>query len=99
MYRGILPNFNMSLQEGDVPVEWKEAKTIPLFKKGSRNKSLNYRPVSLTSENFKLIQTIIIRDQKVDFLIKHKLIKISAWVLKSKMMPNKFDMVFLRKFK
>ena len=40
--------FNLSLKEGVVPFEWKEANIIPLFKKGSRNKSENYRPVSLT---------------------------------------------------
>ena len=28
--------FNMSLQEGIVPLEWKEANIIPLFKKVSR---------------------------------------------------------------
>ena len=33
--------FNMSLQEGIVPLEWKEAKSIPLLKTGSRNKSVN----------------------------------------------------------
>ena len=51
--------FNMSLQEGIVPLEWKEANIIPLFKKGSRYKSVNYRPVSLTSVIFKLLETII----------------------------------------
>ena len=35
--------FNLSLEEGIVPLEWKEANIIPLFKKGSRNKSENYR--------------------------------------------------------
>ena len=65
--------FNMSLQEGIVPLEWKEANIIPLFKKGSRNKSGNYRPVNLTSVICKVLQTII-RDHMMDFLIKHKLI-------------------------
>ncbi len=41
--------FNMSLQE------WKEGNIIPLLKKGSRNKSVNYRPVSLTSVICKLL--------------------------------------------
>ena len=68
--------FNMSLQEGIVPFEWKEANIIPLFKKGSTNKSVNYRPVSLTSVICKLLETII-RDHMsfmTDFLIKHKII-------------------------
>ena len=68
--------FNMSLQEGIVPVEWKVANIIPLFKKGSRNKSVNYRPVSLTSEICKLLETFI-RDHMMDFLVKHKLINTS----------------------
>ena len=58
--------FNMSLQEGIVLFEWNEANIIPLFKKGSRNKSVNYRPVSLTSVICKLIETII-RDHMMDF--------------------------------
>ena len=65
--------FNMSLQEGIVPLEWKEANIIPLFKKGSRNKSVNYRPVSLTSGICKLLETMI-RDHMMDFLLKHRLI-------------------------
>ena len=61
--------FNMSLQEGIVPVEWKVANIIPLFKKGSRNKSVNNRPVSLTSVICKLLETII-QDHNMDFLVK-----------------------------
>ena len=30
----LAPMFNMSLQEGIVPLEWKEANIIPIFKKG-----------------------------------------------------------------
>ena len=65
--------FNLSLQEGIVPLEWKEANSIPLFKKGSRNKYVNYKQVSLTSVICKVLETII-RDHMMDFLIKHKLI-------------------------
>ena len=65
--------FKMSLLEGIVPFEWKEANIIPLLKKGSRNKSVNYRPVSLISVICKLLESII-RDHMTDFRIKHKLI-------------------------
>ena len=58
---------NMSLQEGIAPSEWKEANIIPLFKKGSRNKSVNYQPVSLTSVICNVLESII-RDHMVDFL-------------------------------
>ena len=68
--------FNMSLQERIVPLDWKEANIIPILKKGSRNKSVNYRPVSLTLVICKLLETII-RDHLMDFLIKHKLINSS----------------------
>ena len=51
--------FNLSLEEGIVPSEWKEANITPLFKKGSRNKPENYRPVSLTSVVCKLLETLI----------------------------------------
>ena len=56
-----------------LPLEWKEANIIPLFKKGSRNKSVNYRPVSLTLVICKVLETII-RDHVMEFLIKRKLI-------------------------
>ena len=68
--------FNLSLKEGVVPFEWKEANIIPLFKKGSRNKSENYRPVSLTSVICKLLERLI-KDHMMDFLVKHKLLNSS----------------------
>ena len=68
--------FNLSLKEGVVPFEWKEANIIPLFKKGSRNKSENYRPVSLMSVICKLLERLI-KDHMVDFLVKHKLLNSS----------------------
>ena len=68
--------FNLSLEEGIVPSEWKEANFTPLFKKGSRKKPENYRPVSLTSVICKLLETLI-RDHMVEFLVKHNLINTS----------------------
>ena len=64
--------FNLSLEEGIVPSEWKEANITPLFKEGSRNKQENYRPVSYC----KLLNTLI-RYHMVEFFVKHKLINIS----------------------
>ena len=68
--------FNLSLEEGIVPSEWKEANITPLFKKGSRNKPANYIVVSLTSLVCKLLETLI-RDHMVEFIVKHKLINTS----------------------
>ena len=53
--------------------EWKEANIIPLFKKGSINKSENYRLVSLTSVICKLLEKLI-KDHVVDLYVRHKLL-------------------------
>ena len=68
--------FNLSLEDETVPLEWKGANLIPLFKKGPRSKSENYVPVSLTSVICKLLARLI-TDHLVDFLVKNKLINIS----------------------
>ena len=65
--------FNLSLKEGVVPFERKEANIKPLFNKGSRNKSENYRPVSLMSVICKLLERLF-KDHMVDFLVRHKLL-------------------------
>jgi hypothetical protein len=51
--------FNLSMQEGIVPEDWRIANVAPLFKKGSRKVPGNYRPVSLTSYVGKLMETLI----------------------------------------
>ena len=66
--------FNLSLREGTVPHEWKHANVVPIFKKGSRCKKENYRPVSLTSVVCKLLESLL-RDHVIDFLEKHNLLK------------------------
>ena len=65
--------FNLSIKEGVVPFEWKGANIIPLFKKGSRNKLENYRPVSLMSVICNLLERLI-KDHMLDFLVRHKLL-------------------------
>ena len=49
------------------------SKHYSVIQKSSRNMSVNYRPVSLTSVSCKVFETII-RDHMIDFLIKHKLL-------------------------
>ena len=46
---------------------------MPLFKKGSRNKSENYRAVRFTLVICKLSERLI-KDHMVDFLVRHKLL-------------------------
>ena len=68
--------FNLSLKEGVVPFDWKEANIIPLFKICFRNKSKYYRPVNLTSVICTLLERLI-KDHMVDFLVRHKLLNSS----------------------
>ena len=40
---------NTSIATGQFPTQWKKGKITPLYKKGSRTKKENYRPVALLS--------------------------------------------------
>jgi len=63
-----------SLDEGVVPDDWKIANVSPIFKKGDKRKVSNYRPVSLTSQVLKVIETIL-RDAIVSHLEASNLIR------------------------
>ena len=51
--------FRESLRVGETPDDWKKANVTPIFKKGSRNEPANYRPVSLTSQVCKVLESIV----------------------------------------
>ena len=44
---------------GDVPVDWKQANVMPIFKKGWKDDPGSYRPISLTSVPGKVMKWII----------------------------------------
>ena len=51
--------FQASLQQGELPDDWKQANVAPIFKKGDRSIAANYRPISLTSVCSKILEHII----------------------------------------
>lgn len=51
--------YQASLKQATVPDAWKEANVTPVYKKGERNKAVNYRPISLTCILSKQMEHII----------------------------------------
>ena len=51
--------FQISLDTGKLPEDWKMANVTPLFKKGEKCIPQNYRPVSLTSVSCKFLEHIV----------------------------------------
>ena len=66
----------LSIQTGIVPQDWRDANVASLHKKGSREKTENYRPVSLTSIICKILESIL-KDVIVEHFEKHNLIRSS----------------------
>ncbi|KAK3086726.1 hypothetical protein FSP39_022531 [Pinctada imbricata] len=64
--------FNKSLQEKEVPSDWRKAKVSAFFKKGEKSLAGNYRPVSLTSVVCKVMETFV-RDHIVDYMSLNQL--------------------------
>ena len=51
--------FQTSLERGELPLDWRSANVTPIFKKGNKSHSKNYRPVSLTCIVCKVLETLI----------------------------------------
>ena len=65
--------FQKSLQEGNVPDDWRQACVAATFKKGDRHSAANYRPVSLTSLCCKLQEHILTSNIR-KHLSKHEIL-------------------------
>ena len=65
--------YQQSLDTGEVPDDWRTANVTPIHKKGDRTEPSNYRPVSLTSQVCKVLETFI-RDEIVEHLTVNKLL-------------------------
>ena len=68
--------FKASMESGILPLSWKQANVVPIFKKGKRNDPNNYRPVSLTSSSCKLLETLI-RDEVIKHLDDNNLLSVA----------------------
>ena len=66
--------FRKSLQDGECPDDWRSANVAPIHKKGDRTDPSNYRPVSLTSQVCKLLETIV-RKRLVEHLKENNILR------------------------
>ena len=79
--------FRKSLNTGIVPRLWRQD-VVPIFKKGDKAESSNYRPFNLTSVVGKMLEAIIAGAIR-KHLDEHKLIRHSQHGF-SKRKPDKF---------
>lgn len=56
---GLAHLFQISVDNGKIPLDWKTALVTPVFKKGNRSDPGNYRPISLTSIACKILEHVI----------------------------------------
>ena len=56
---GLAHLFQISVDNGKIPLDWKAALVTPVFKKGNRSTPSNYRPISLTPIVCKVLEHVI----------------------------------------
>lgn len=60
--------FNKSLLSGTLPEEWKLANVVPVYKKGDKEHTENYRPISLLSIVSKVLERCVLNNIKAHLL-------------------------------
>jgi len=65
--------FTESLNTGVLPSDWRQANVTPIFKKGCKVSPENYRPVSLTSQVVKVLESLV-RSRVLGFLDDNEII-------------------------
>ena len=74
--------YNMSLMNGEIPLDWKIARTTPVYKgKGNKDTLSNYRPISVVCHVSKILERII-QIQLTDYLNKYNLINIDQYAFR-----------------
>jgi hypothetical protein len=69
---------NISIAMDYVPVSWKTAKLVPLFKSGDATETKNYGPISLLSTFSKVLEKVIYK-QVYFYLNSNKLVALDQY--------------------
>ena len=65
--------YQKSYDKGTIPTSWRTSFVTPIFKKGRREEACNYRPISVTSNLFKLMEKVIVAQ------MNNHLVKRGVW--------------------
>ena len=65
--------FNKSMQSGILPMDWKRANVVPIYKNGPKAQPVNYRPISLTSVVVRVMERIL-KERMLSHLKTNRLI-------------------------
>ena len=70
--------FNLSIQSGQIPTEWKQLLVVPIPKASNKSSPSNYRPISLLSVLSKVLERHI-HMLITDHLTEHHMLSDNQW--------------------